>query len=133
MNQGIIVYDADHKLVAFNQKFVDLFGYPPGFIRTGMPFEEMVRFNAERGEYGPGDVEELVRERVGASDQGEINPRERTRPNGTVISARRDAMPDGGHVTTYSDITARKRAEEALRASEQRLRDIAESSSDWFW
>jgi len=133
MNQGIIVFDADHRLVAFNQKFVDLFGYPPGFIRTGMSFEEIVRFNAERGEYGPGDVEELVRERVGASDRGKINPRERTRPNGTVIAARRDSMPDGGHVTTYSDITARKRAEEALRASEQRLRDIAESSSDWFW
>ncbi|MCH9051642.1 MAG: PAS-domain containing protein [Proteobacteria bacterium] len=133
MNQGITVFDADHRLVAFNRKFVDLFGFPPGFVCTGMPFEEIVRFNAERGEYGPGDVEELVRERIIAGDRGEINPRERTRPDGTVISARRDPMPDGGHVTTYSDITARKRAEEALRASEQRLRDIAESSSDWFW
>jgi PAS domain S-box-containing protein len=133
MTQGISVYDADHRLVAFNQRFVDLFDFPAGFLRTGMSLEEIARFNAERGEYGPGDVEDRVRERVGAMDRGEINPRERTRPNGTIISARRDPMPDGGYVTTYTDITARKRAEEALRASEQRLRDIAESSSDWFW
>ncbi len=31
------------------------------------------------------------------------------------------------------DITDRKRAEEALRASEERFKDIAESASDWFW
>jgi PAS domain S-box-containing protein len=31
------------------------------------------------------------------------------------------------------DIAARQRAEEALRQSEQRFRDYAESSSDWFW
>jgi PAS domain S-box-containing protein len=31
------------------------------------------------------------------------------------------------------DIVARRRAEEALRQSEQRFRDYAESSSDWFW
>ncbi|MCH8916902.1 MAG: PAS domain S-box protein [Proteobacteria bacterium] len=128
MNQGITVYDADNRLVAFNQRFVELFDFPPGLVRTGMPFEEFARFNAERGEYGPGDVEELVRERVGASDRGEINRRERTRPDGTVISARRDPMPDGGHVTTYSDISKRKKAEKALRESEAKFRAVVDNS-----
>jgi PAS domain S-box-containing protein len=46
----------------------------------------------------------------------------------------RDAL---GHVVkwygTITDIEDRKRAEEALRESEQRFRGYAETASDWFW
>ncbi len=130
MSRGITVYDADHTLIVFNPRFVELFDFPPEFIRLGMSLEDMARFLAERGEYGPGDVEELVRERAGDMDRGEINPRERTRPNGTVILARRDAMPGGGYVTTYSDITERKRAEAALRQSEEQLSLLLRSTGE---
>jgi len=36
-------------------------------------------------------------------------------------------------VVNLRDIDARKRAEEALRESEQRFREYAEAASDWFW
>ncbi len=60
MSQGICVHDADLELVAFNQHYVDRMGYPPGFLRLGMPYEEIARFKAERGHYGPGDPGEQV-------------------------------------------------------------------------
>jgi signal transduction histidine kinase len=44
-------------------------------------------------------------------------------PGGTVIAATRETMPDGGAVTTFTDITSAKRAEEALRASQRCLKE----------
>ena len=64
MSQAVVVYDADLRLTAFNHRYVELCDYPPGFMRLGMSYEEVARFRAERGDYGPGDVEEQVRKHV---------------------------------------------------------------------
>src|SRR4029079_15640142 len=58
---------------------------------------------------------------------------ERTRPNGQVIEVRRNAVPDGGIVLIYSDITERKRSEAEIRAArdaaEATLRDLRAAQS----
>ena len=123
MSQGISVYDAELKLVAFNRRFVELFRYPPGLLYIGRPYEEVARFKARRGDYGPGDVERQVRKRVMAKRDGKRGRHEFTLPDGTVIAANRETMPDGGSVTTFTDITSPKRAEEALRASQRCLKE----------
>ena len=58
---------------------------------------------------------------------------ERTRPDGRVIEVRRNAVPDGGFVLIYSDITERKRSEAEIRdardAAEAAYRDLKAAQS----
>ncbi len=133
MTDGISVIDKNLNVVAFNGNFLKLLDFPSDRFHIGDKFEKFIRFNAERGDYGAGDPEELVAERLKLAGAAEPHEFERTRPNGTTLRIVGNPLPNGGFVTTYSDITQKKSADEALKLSEQRFRDIAETSSDWIW
>ena len=135
MDQGISVVDADLNVVEFNRKFLDLLELPSTHFKPGFHMSEAFRHNAERGEYGDGDVDELVQERVTLAKRFEAHRFERTRPNGSTLEIHGQPLDDGGFVTTYTDISERKRTEEALRESQQRqaliLEAVAEGIYEW--
>jgi len=133
MDQGISVVDADLNILGVNRRFKELFNFPPAFYEPGAKFEDWMRYNAQRGEYGPGDVEELVRARVELARRFEAHQFERVRPDGTVLEVRGLPAVGGGFVTIYTDITKRARAEGKVRESEVRFRSLTQLSSDWFW
>ena len=54
MPQGVCVVNAEMRLVAWNQRYLDLFEYPPGFVFAGKPVEELIRYNAETRLVRPG-------------------------------------------------------------------------------
>ena len=62
--QGITVFDNNLALTAWNREFADLFALPPSMMRVGVGLDEIVRFNAARGAYGPGRTDDLVAERL---------------------------------------------------------------------
>ena len=125
--QGITVFDREHRLICWNREFRDLFDLPGDALRVGIGIDELVRYNAQRGLYGQGVGEEIVATRVDLLLNERRPVRLRLHPSGRVIEIRSAAMPDGGVVTTYTDVTAQVDAEEALAATneslEQRVRD----------
>ena len=114
IDQGISVVDMDMRLVAWNQRYLDIFMYPPGFIYLNQPIVEVIRYNAERGECGPGSVEMHIEKRVNYMRSGNAHIFHRVRSDGSVLEIRGNPMPDGGFVTSFSDITAHKLIEQKL-------------------
>ena len=108
LDQAIAVFDATPKLVTWNKAMLRLLDFPESMVSVGTPFEDFARFNAERGEYGPGDPETQIAERVAAARTCSANVRERRRPNGNLLLLRGEPLPNGGFVTLYSDITEQR-------------------------
>ena len=119
--QGITVFDADMRLIFGNREFRDIFDYPPDMTRPGLSLADIVRFNARRGLYGPGPVEDFVRSRMEVLTTS-IEPfRLALQDQGGVIEMRSSRLPDGGLVITYTDVTDQVEAEQALAAINETL------------
>lgn len=115
IDQGFTLFDRNLKLVAGNKTFATLLDFPEELMKVGTPFEAFMRCNAQRGEYGPGDVEELVAQRVRAAERFEPHYAERVRPNGRIVAIRGEPLPNLGFVTIYTDITDQREAERVIQ------------------
>jgi signal transduction histidine kinase len=106
LDQGISVVDKNLKLIFCNNRFHELLELPKGrFDTTDTTLEDVFRYNAERGEYGPGNVDEQIQQRLDLAAQRLAHSFERIRPDGTVLKIDGTPLPDGGFVTTYTDIS----------------------------
>ena len=74
----------------------------------GTPFEHFIRYNAERGEYGPGDPELQIAERVAIAASFAPHVTERQRPNGRLLQLRGEPLPHKGFVTLYTYVTEQR-------------------------
>ena len=131
MPQGISVFDENLYLRVWNQGFIDVLQLPHDTVYEGVPFSDLIRVTATRGEYGAGDPEEHVRRITELALKFEAHCFERTRPTGrTHLVQGEPLFVDGqltGFITTYTDITERKAAEEKLRRQHDLLHKVIES------
>jgi Na+/proline symporter/signal transduction histidine kinase len=121
ISQGVSVIDADLRLIGWNSRYLELMDYPDGMVHVGESIEDLMRYNAEVGRFGNGNVEQEVAKRVQHLREGTAYRSESTFIDGKVIEIRGQPMRDGGFVTTYTDITDFKRAEAALVEAKQSL------------
>jgi hypothetical protein len=128
---ALSVFDSDLQLIARNDKFLELLDFPSWlFEGAGTSFESLIRYNASRGEYGSGDIEHAVQYIIERARNTTPHQFERVRPNGQALEVRGAPMPGGGFVTTYADISERKKSETEIQRSTGLLQSVLDSASE---
>ncbi|MEH6496243.1 MAG: PAS-domain containing protein, partial [Pseudomonas marincola] len=125
--QGISIVDHNLELIFCNSRCLEMLDLPESIAYPGSNFRDIMRFNAERGEYGPGNVDDLVEERVKLAKQFVDHKFDRERSDGTMLEVEGHYIQDVGFISTYTDVTERVQAEKDIRESEKLLREIVDS------
>lgn len=127
IQQGISVLDRDLNLLAWNQRYVELFNYPRDFVKVGLSIQELLRFNAQRGLFGDyKDIEVEIDKRVEYMQSGSGYKYVRHQENNQVIELNGSPLPGGGFVTTYSDISEYIDIQQQLRQAKSHLESRVE-------
>jgi class 3 adenylate cyclase len=119
---GALVYtDANLNIVFCNDRFKEMYAVPRELLDPGRPYPEFLRYLAEHGYYGSGDVDSLVAQRVDSLRHPSGRAFEDHTPDGHWYRILRRRVAEGGTVTVMTDITEQKQAEQDLADKEAQL------------
>jgi PAS domain S-box-containing protein len=127
---GFAVFDADLRLVFSNSRFPLIRGYPIELCSPGVTLAQLFRYNAARGDYGGGDAERQVAERLAQIRTNAAFTADQPLGDGRVLAASYRRLAGGGLVTIYEDVTEIRRAETALRRDRARYEQVTQAVSE---
>ena len=112
MPAGLSMFDAEGKLLVWNQKFLDLYGMSPEIVRRGARLTEIIEHRRALGHH---ELETEASERLPSelNDSGSYTRIVRLK-DGRTSSITNTSIAGGGWVGIHEDITERIRDEEAL-------------------
>ena len=124
--QGVIVLNPDLRVVLTNQGLHDIVGYPLELGRPGTPVEALIRNRLEYGLHLPGEspqatIDNVVAQRLQAYRDLTHESYRHEFPNGRLIEIRRQKLPDGMIICTFTDVTNQAKAEEEVQRQRETL------------
>ncbi len=114
LSQGVAMVGAEGALELWNRRFLELCGLAP--IEAHRPFEEVMAESELK----------LLTPNTRDGQDRPVRELEQRLFDGRMLEIRTHALPTGGFVNTFTDITERYRHAEALRESERWIRLITD-------
>jgi Na+/proline symporter/signal transduction histidine kinase/CheY-like chemotaxis protein len=114
IDQGVALVDAEMHLVAWNSRYQELFDLPDELVSVGTPIADLIRFNLARTDMSETEIDANVERRLAYMRAGTEHRVESEQYDGRIMRIVGSPTPGGGYTTSYTDITADRRAEEAL-------------------
>ena len=111
MTQGLLLFDAERRLVVCNQRYVEMYGLSPEVVKPGCSFLDIIAHRKATGSF-TGDLDQYVARVL--RDIHVRNSMVVETSDGRSIQVVNEPLADGGWVATHEDITERRRTEERI-------------------
>jgi Na+/proline symporter/CheY-like chemotaxis protein/nitrogen-specific signal transduction histidine kinase len=130
IDQGVALVDADMKLVAWNQRYQQMFALPDAMVHVGTPIADLIAHNLRKSRIPEADIAQQVARRLEHMSAGRKHRMEREQHDGRIMRIVGNPTPGGGYVTSYTDITADRLAEQALEGKVmERTQQLSEANA----
>ena len=138
LSDGVLLYEADGRWVYQNPAMARLHEMPNELLAELPTFSDIVRYRAQRGDYGPveelpGGLEGWIANRVARFTQADQPAERRRTTTGRTVEVTYRRLADGRVLTIHRDLTAVFEQEERLKAAQaetERARARAEAAQD---
>jgi diguanylate cyclase (GGDEF)-like protein len=114
MSHGLLMCDADARVVVFNRQFCALYGIAADALEHGASYRDLVALSVAAGNHPGRTVDEALADRAPILQSRERTLATRTIAGGRIVAISFEPMPDGGWITTQEDISERRRSEEQI-------------------
>ena len=121
MNQGLCMFDGDNKLIVANRRYLEMYGFSPDVVKTGVSLREILEYSVSLGNYTAEQAERALAEREAKKTITERSTIKQRLADGRVIAVTNEPMADGGSIATYQDISDLEEHEAKLRAYNAKL------------
>jgi PAS domain S-box-containing protein len=127
LSEGFVLYDANDRLVTCNSQYKSFHRGSEDLLVPGATWSEVTRKRAERGLFprAIGRIDEWLEEEM--AQRGIANNEEFPFSGNRWFEYSHRPTRQGGLVSTWRDITERKAMEQALRESEEMVRQVLEA------
>ncbi|HSV21955.1 MAG TPA: EAL domain-containing protein [Xanthobacteraceae bacterium] len=113
MSQGLVMFDAQHRIVLCNTRYIEIYNMNPEVVRPGCTLQQLNQHRKEIGLFS-GDPQKRASDIVAGVGQGQAWTEVVTLPNGRSVQKITQPLTGGGWVATHEDITERKLADERI-------------------